>query len=250
MPKRQTQFNVAATEQKLIAAFDDEDKFTALLIHSKIDSDAMNYVFRRALEQNATNAATVMLNTVSDRIDLEATMVDAAARGHADICELLLKRGGKPVACNGNDTPLHFAVIFNNPKLAQLLIDHGADVHAKNWKGETPIMLAPVGQAWTVGIIRTMLNAGANPQDGNNILLREAASHSDLPLIKLLQERGADLKCCDHRGQDLLEIARRGHELRFRLGRAVDSDAFKETLMFLKGEAYKPQPRKPPALRR
>jgi ankyrin repeat protein len=39
-------------------------------------------------------------------------------------------------------TPLIFAARENNEEIAQLLIDHGADVNARNMYGDSPLSLA------------------------------------------------------------------------------------------------------------
>ena len=39
-------------------------------------------------------------------------------------------------------TPLHFAISFNNPEGACILIDNGADVNAKDVSGNTPLSIA------------------------------------------------------------------------------------------------------------
>ena len=41
-----------------------------------------------------------------------------------------------------HDTPLHFACFRGKLDVAQLLLDHGAQVNVKNHKGETPLHLA------------------------------------------------------------------------------------------------------------
>eukprot|EP00160_Parvularia_atlantis_P021053 Unigene8966_Nuclearia_a/m.27450 Unigene8966_Nuclearia_a/g.27450 ORF Unigene8966_Nuclearia_a/g.27450 Unigene8966_Nuclearia_a/m.27450 type:complete len:176 (+) Unigene8966_Nuclearia_a:57-584(+) len=59
----------------------------------------------------------------------------AASYGHAELLELLLKRGANPIIrdCD-DDTPLHQA---ETVACAQLLLDHGADLLAKNSEGLT-----------------------------------------------------------------------------------------------------------------
>lgn len=41
-----------------------------------------------------------------------------------------------------NETPLHDAAMNGHTKLVKLLVEKGADVHAKNSKGKTPIDVA------------------------------------------------------------------------------------------------------------
>lgn len=41
-----------------------------------------------------------------------------------------------------NDTPLHDAVVNGHLRLIKLLVEKGADIHAKNAKGKSPLELA------------------------------------------------------------------------------------------------------------
>jgi len=67
----------------------------------------------------------------------------AAWRGHAAVAELLLNAGADVNARNQNehygDTPLHAAAHGNQRAVAELLIGRGADVHAKSCNGRTPL---------------------------------------------------------------------------------------------------------------
>jgi ankyrin repeat protein len=87
----------------------------------------------------------------------------AAWKGHVGVAELLLDAGAEVNARNQNehygDTPLHAAAHGNQRAVAELLIARGADVHARSCNGRTP--------------------------------LEETAIHNATAVAKLLQERGA-----------------------------------------------------------
>ena len=56
---------------------------------------------------------------------------------------MLLESNSLVDPLNGDDeTPLHLAARNGNPQMVALLMDHGANVHAKNNKGQTPLHLA------------------------------------------------------------------------------------------------------------
>ena len=88
---------------------------------------------------------------------------------------LLYARANPNMADVDGDTCLHYAVLGNCSKeVIQTLVDHGADVNAKNNKNRTALMLA----CWENNVaIDVLLNAGANPNivdtDGN-ICLHDA----------------------------------------------------------------------------
>jgi ankyrin repeat protein len=66
----------------------------------------------------------------------------ATWKGHLNVVVLPLKCGADVNARNnehGGTTPLRAAAHANQPALAELLIAHGADIHAVNLNGRTPL---------------------------------------------------------------------------------------------------------------
>ena len=67
----------------------------------------------------------------------------ATWKGQEKVAELLLQEGANVNAVNQNEhwgtTPLHAAAHANQAKIAQLLLDHGANVKAKDMEGRTPM---------------------------------------------------------------------------------------------------------------
>jgi len=69
----------------------------------------------------------------------------AVDRGSIEVVKFLLEKGAEvntQVDFYDNLTPLHEAVVPRSDKtskMVELLISHGADIHAKNKKGETPL---------------------------------------------------------------------------------------------------------------
>lgn len=63
--------------------------------------------------------------------------------GRLDLVKLLLQYNTLiDVPGPGNETPLHEAVRYNHTDIAIELVKHGADIYARNCKGETPCELA------------------------------------------------------------------------------------------------------------
>jgi hypothetical protein len=111
---------------------------------------------------------------------------------HADVADYLLAQGAKPtifsaIALDRADlvreliagdrsllmrqmskfenhrTTLHFAVLQNRPAMVALLIELGADVNAKDDRGNTPLALATAET--DKAIVESLLKAGAAPKD-------------------------------------------------------------------------------------
>lgn len=64
------------------------------------------------------------------------------AHGELAIAERLLAAGALVNAGNGIATPLHSAVMFNQPVMARWLLDQGADRGATDYNGQTPLQMA------------------------------------------------------------------------------------------------------------
>jgi ankyrin repeat protein len=62
--------------------------------------------------------------------------------GHREVAAALLARGADVNAGAGGNTALHAAAGFGWPEIAVLLLDHGADVAAKDYEGKTPLATA------------------------------------------------------------------------------------------------------------
>ena len=62
-------------------------------------------------------------------------------------------------------TPLMSACEHNNFAYVQFLVQHGADIHAKNSKGQTPIF----GAYKSLEIIQMLVKCGADPFVTDNV---------------------------------------------------------------------------------
>jgi ankyrin repeat protein len=72
-------------------------------------------------------------------------------RGHLDIIKTLIVSGASVNACNyRGQTPLHFAVAYDNIEIVQLLTEFGADYFAKDNDGYMPIDYAKFYQSQNV----------------------------------------------------------------------------------------------------
>ena len=164
----------------------------------------------------------------------------AAREGDLDSAKKLLDAGADVnQATEYGWTPLLTAVNNRNYRLAQLLIDRGADVNKPNKGGWTPLYLAvdnrnieggdypvPKPDIDHLEVINSLLAKGANPnakvkdntltrtiftmqwffEDGATPFIR-ASQSSDVVLMKLLLDKGADVKAVTANGDSALTAA-------------------------------------------
>ena len=182
-------------------------------------------VVRLLLDRGAdVNAATQSGQTV---------LHHAVQRGDVEVVRLLLERGTDVGATTGPERdnsclagcqPLHVAARCSagSADLIQLLLAHGADVHASGtWDSlervdsMTPLHFAagaPAPEAFdsNAAAVCALLDAGAHvaaaASDGRQAL-HFAAESSDPLTVALLLARGADVAAVDRRGATPLHVA-------------------------------------------
>jgi ankyrin repeat protein len=104
--------------------------------------------FIRAAKSGDTAKVMELLNsdpTLLGVLDTDgSTALHCAAwKGHFEIVRALLDAGASVHVHNKNDhwgtTPLHAAAHANQPAIAELLIQNGADINATDLEGRTPL---------------------------------------------------------------------------------------------------------------
>jgi hypothetical protein len=109
---------------------------------------------------------------------------------------------------DGN-TPLHVATIHGNRKIAQFLLEDGADIEAYAKNGDTPLYCAVASD--NLDMIELLLLHGARIDSANGenskTALFKAVWDRNLPLIRVLLERGADIDRKLPDGQTPLSVA-------------------------------------------
>ncbi|KAH8987328.1 ankyrin repeat-containing domain protein [Lactarius akahatsu] len=132
------------------------------------------------------------------------------------IVRLLLARG---VDVNSQDkyhnTPLHSAAFNHGPRIAHLLLDHGANPCAENEQGET--LLHEVSRikddSRGIGIARLLLGRGVDvhAQDkDHNTALHSAAFNGRLGLAQVLLDHAANPTAENDQGETPLHLLSRG----------------------------------------
>ena len=115
----------------------------------------------------------------------------AAQKGYLSVAETLIQHGANLEARNARmnqgQTPLHRATIYGRPALVALLLAKGADVNARDASGVTALGRAVLsGQS---GAMDALLKAGANPDsadDTGQTALSYAAEGGNVVSIKAL----------------------------------------------------------------
>lgn len=112
------------------------------------------------------------------------------------------------------DTALHMAAAAFRPRVAALLVAHGADCRARNRRGAEPLHYAadanhwdPLAQAET---IEFLISAGANPnaEDRSGVApLHRAVRTRSLAAVRALVDRGADPRRPNQAGSTPLHLA-------------------------------------------
>ncbi|MGB9602646.1 MAG: ankyrin repeat domain-containing protein [Limisphaerales bacterium] len=125
----------------------------------------------------------------------------AADYGYLKIAEFLIENGANVNAKTDNGwTPLHQAVIKAHTNIARLLISKKADVNAQTSAKVTPLMLA-CGIAYNYEIAKMLLDAGAdvNLQDqfGNTALSFAASVPDETKVCEMLIKAGAQVNTRD-----------------------------------------------------
>jgi ankyrin repeat protein len=144
------------------------------------------------------------------------TLFESCAAGEFDRVERMLADGAAVTAYSDDGwTPLHLASFFGHPKVAELLLAHGADVTARstNPNGNTPLHAALAGNHKMVAGILIGQGADVNAADAAGWRpLHLAAAGNSIDAIKALIAQGADVSVTNNEGVTPLSIANsRGH---------------------------------------
>jgi ankyrin repeat protein len=155
-----------------------------------------------------------MLRDAGPPLDIfeAAALPDAEGRGG----ELLQADPGLARAWSSDGfTPLHLASFFGRAKMAAILLDRGAEPSAVS---RNPMSVEPLHSAAAVrdtAIIRMLLDHGADVnarQAGGWTPLHAAAMFGDAPLAELFLSRGAVADLPNDQGKTALDLAlEKGH---------------------------------------
>lgn len=197
---------------------DDRDQRPALLLAALLpDTRLLRALIARGADVNrSAGGLTALLAATRDSL-----------QGRAEAVMTLISNGANPLVTDAEgNTALHGAVLSDEPIVAAMLLDAGADLNAVNRAGLTPLATACRAANWPLA--KFLLERGAKTQlAGAEPALVAAASlaDDDPEGIRLLLKHRAAINAVDARQRSaLMTAAAEGHEEIARALRAAGAD--------------------------
>ena len=137
--------------------------------------------------------------------------VAALAGRHFQLAEVL-HRNGSSVEPRGNyeNTPLHSAAKYGELEMIQVLLDYGVDADAQNSYCRTPLSFASSGTHDEPRVARLLIERGADPniRDWRGYTpLHYTSREGKIELTRVLIEHGANVEAKDDEGTTPFDIA-------------------------------------------
>ncbi|MBA8758695.1 hypothetical protein HCR18_06845 [Wolbachia pipientis] len=137
-------------------------------------------------------------------------LFQAAKRGDIDAVNRLISEGADVNAVDAhNNTPLHWATVYDNKQVVEALLDKGANVNAEGSNEQTPLHIAAThGHKEIVDALLEVEGIDVNAKDqGGKTPLHRAAENSHAEIVKDLLDKGANVNAEDDKGETPLGLA-------------------------------------------
>lgn len=109
-----------------------------------------------------------------------------------ECCRIIARHGEEMDVCDEHGwTPLHHAVVHNAYRLAQVLIDLGANTRARTVYGTEPIHLCVARKKASCEMLSLLIDMGASPNVDTQPPLLEAVRNGHTDLVEILLKAGA-----------------------------------------------------------
>jgi ankyrin repeat protein len=136
----------------------------------------------------------------------------AIENGHVKLAEYLIEKGADVnVAAKNGLTPLHIAAFNGLSDLVGLLIEKGAIVNVSTTNGLSPLHMAAIAVRNNESVMRELLENGANVNigigSGIGTPLIHAAKFDDRDVASYLIKNGADVNATDAAGATALHLS-------------------------------------------
>jgi len=138
----------------------------------------------------------------------------AAYRGSTDMVRLLLDKGANVNAAGDLGTALHWAAVWGQRDVAEVLIARGADLETRYEHGGTPLNDAVAVGYEKVAALLLEKGADVNAKSaGGGTPLHNAVANCRKSIVELLLAKGADIHAKDCEGKSPLQwAAAQGYE--------------------------------------
>jgi ankyrin repeat protein len=138
----------------------------------------------------------------------------AALKGHFNMCQMLLEHKADLRARDSRgNTLLHLATYECHLEIARILLEYNVEVDSRNKDGSTPLFIASSNRNVDISryrdIMRLLLDHGANVNvhdNRRNTPLHVAASEGDLEVAHMLLELKADVNALNNEGSTPLHL--------------------------------------------
>jgi len=139
-----------------------------------------------------------------------AVLLETLTRGNRELAKSLIQHGANIDARDDKrDSPLHHAVRAADAELVVLLLDRGADIGARNRNGDTPLHVVGGTDKPQVAELLIANGADVNAKNMSGSTPLHCAARGNGELVELLLNNGAAIDAKDNHGRTPLHEAAR-----------------------------------------